>query len=196
MSAPPRGTASQYSKGVSALGGAFSRLGSGIAGRPREVRWALAGVGLLGALLLIVSEFATVTHVKVITVVLPHSERTGFDQNSGAMLILGLVALPMLYGAARAGSRPAMLAVGVLGLIAFLIAILGDLPDVTQAGLIFRERYEDAKAEPQFGFYLEVAGAVLLFLSAGLMFLAGVSNAPAGRERVEPAGDELATPDA
>src|SRR5947208_2694566 len=149
MSAPPRGTASQYSKGVSALGGAFSRLGSGIAGRPREVRWALAAVGLLGALLLIVSEFTTVTHVKVITVVLPHSERTGFDQNSGAMLILGLVALPMLYGAARAGSRPAMLAVGVLGLIAFLIAILGDLPDVTQAGLIFRERYEDAKAEPQ-----------------------------------------------
>jgi hypothetical protein len=180
MSAPPRGTASQYSKGVSALGGAFSRLGSGIAGRPREVRWALAAVGLLGALLLIVSEFTTVTHVKVITVVLPHSERTGFDQNSGAMLILGLVALPMLYGAARAGSRPAMLAVGVLGLIAFLIAILGDLPDVTQAGLIFRERYEDAKAEPQLGFYLEVAGAVLLFLSAGLMFLSGVSKAPTG----------------
>jgi hypothetical protein len=82
-----------------------------------------------------------------------------------------------------------MLAVGVLGLIAFLIAILGDLPDVTQAGLIFRERYEDAKAEPQLGFYLEVAGAVLLFLSAGLMFLSGVSNAPTGRERVEPAAD-------
>src|SRR5690242_18358922 len=99
MSAPPRGTASQYSKGISALGGAFSRLGSGIAAHPRQVRWALAAVGLLGAVLLIVSEFSTVTHVKVITVVLPHSERTGFDQNSGAMLVLGLVALPMLYGA-------------------------------------------------------------------------------------------------
>jgi hypothetical protein len=179
MSAPPRGTASQYSKGNSGLGRVFSRVGSGIAGRPRAVRWALAGVGFVGAALLILSEFATVTHVEVITVVLPNSARTGFDQNSGAMLILGLVALPMLYGAARAGSRPAMLAVAVIGLIAFLIAILGDLPDVTQAGLIFRQRYEDAKAQPQIGFYFEVAGAVLLFLSAGLMFLSGMSETPA-----------------
>jgi hypothetical protein len=172
MSAPPRGTASQYSKGVSTLQGAFSRLASGIAAHPKAVRWGLATLGFAGAALLIVSEFSTVTQVKVITVVLPHSERTGFDQNSGAMLILGLLALPMLVGAALGGSRPAMVAVAALGVIALLIALIGDLPDVTKTGTIFRERYEDAKAQAQIGFTLEWLGAVLLILSAGLLLLA------------------------
>jgi hypothetical protein len=188
MSAPPRGTASQYSKGVSTLQGAFSRLASGIAAHPKAVRWGLATLGFAGAALLIVSEFSTVTQVKVITVVLPHSERTGFDQNSGAMLILGLLALPMLVGAAVGGSRPAMVAVAALGVIALLIALLGDLPDVTKTGTIFRERYEDAKAQAQIGFTFEWLGAVLLILSAGLLLLAdaGRRAAPRPGEQVEP----------
>jgi hypothetical protein len=172
MSAPPRGTASQYSKGISALGGAFSRVASGIAGSPKAVRWGLAVVGLVGAAFLIVSEFLPITHVRAITVILPHSERTGFDQNSGAMLLLGLVALPLLYGAARAGSRPAMVAVGVIGVIALLIAVVGDHPDITQAGTVFTERYEDARAEAQSAYTFELVGAILLILSAGLLFLA------------------------
>jgi hypothetical protein len=172
MSAPPRGTASQYSKGVSGLQAAFSRLASGIAAHPKAVRWVLAALGLAGAILLMVSEVLPVTHVKVITVVLPNSERTGFDQNSGAMLILGLLALPMLAGAALGASRPAMVAVAAIGVIALLIAMVGDLPEVTKTGTIFRERYEDAKAQAQVGFTFEWLGAVLLVLSAGLLLLA------------------------
>jgi hypothetical protein len=171
MSAPPRGTASQYSKGVSGLQAAFSRLASGIAAHPKAVRSVLAALGLAGAILLMVSEVLPVTHVKVITVVLPNSERTGFDQNSGAMLILGLLALPMLAGAALGASRPAMVAVAAIGVIALLIALVGDLPDVTKTGTIFRERYEDAKAQAQVGFTFEWLGAVLLVLSAGLLLL-------------------------
>jgi hypothetical protein len=180
MSAAPRGTASQYSKGLAALRGAFSRAASGIAGAPNALRWALCVVGLAGAILLIISDFAVVTHVKVITVVLPGTEVTGFDQNDGAMLVLGLVALPMLYGAGRAGSRPAMAAVGLLGLVALLIALIGDLPDVTKVGTIVRERYEDAKAEPQAGFYLETLGAVLLLIAGGALLLV---SGPAQRVR-------------
>jgi hypothetical protein len=172
VSAPPRGTASQYSKGVSGLQAAFSRLPSGIAAHPRALRWVPAALGLAGAVLLVISEFSTVTHVKAITVVLPNSERTGFDQNSGAMLILGLLAVPMLVGAALGPSRPAMVAVAAIGVIALLIALLGDLPDVTKTGTIFRERYEDAKAQAQIGFTFEWLGAVLLILSAGLLLLA------------------------
>ena len=37
-----------------------------------------------------------------------------------------------------------MVAVGVIGVIALLIAVVGDLPDITQAGTVFTERYEDA----------------------------------------------------
>jgi MFS superfamily sulfate permease-like transporter len=180
MSAPPRDTASQYSKGVAALRGAFSRVASGIAGAPNALRWALCAVGLAGAILLIISEFSVVTHVKVITVVLPGTEVTGFDQNDGAMLILGLVSLPMLYGSGRAGSRPAMAAVALLGLVALLIALIGDLPDVTKVGTIVRERYEDAKAEPQAGFYLETLGAVLLLIAGGALLLV---SGPAQRVR-------------
>ena len=152
MSAPPRGTASQYSKGISALGGAFSRVASGIASSPKAVRWVLAVVGMVGAAFLIVSEFLPITHVRAITVILPHSERTGFDQNSG--------------------SRPAMVAAGVIGVIALLIAVVGDHPDITQAGTVFTERYEDARAEAQSAYTFEFVGAILLILSAGLLFLA------------------------
>src|SRR3954471_22459089 len=186
MSAPPRGTASQYSKGVSGLQAAFSRLASGIAAHPRVVRGVLATLGLAGAILLMVSEVLPVTHVKAITVVLPNSERTGFDQNSGAMLILGLLAVPMLVGAALGPSRPAMVAVAAIGVIALLIALLGDLPDVTKAGTIFRERYEDAKAQAQVGFTFEWLGAVLLILSAGLLLLADLGGRAARRPEPEP----------
>jgi hypothetical protein len=153
-------------------------VASGIAGASGALRWGLAAVGVVGAALLVVSELVPVAHVKATTVVLPGSSRTGFDQNSGAILVLGLVALPMLYGAARAASRPAMVAVGALGLMALLIALIGDLPDVTKAGTIFTQRYEDAKAEPQIGFYLETLGAVLLLLSG--MLLTGAGRHQAG----------------
>ena len=138
MSAPPRGTASQYSKGISALRGAYSRVSSGIAGSPKAVRWALAVVGLAGAALLIVSEFLPITHVRAITVILPHSERTGLDQNSGAMLCSGWSRCRSCTARRAAGSRPAMVAVGAIGAIALLIAVFGDLPDVTQAGTCSR----------------------------------------------------------
>jgi hypothetical protein len=177
MSAPPRGTASQYSRGVTALQTAYSRLVSGIAASPKAVRWGLAAVGLVGAVLLVVSEFLPIAHVRAITVVLPGSERTGFDQNSGAMLVLGLLALPMLFGSAWGASRPAMVAVGVLGLSALLIAVVGDHPDITKAGTIFTERYEDARAEAQSAYTFEFVGSILLILSSGLLLLA-----PAGEE--------------
>jgi hypothetical protein len=183
VSAPPRGTASQYSKGVSGLQAAFSRLASGIAAHPRALRGVLAALGLAGAVLLVISEFSTVTHVKAITVVLPNSERTGFDQNSGAMLILGLLAVPMLVGAALGPSRPAMVAVAAIGVIALLIALLGDLPDVTKTGTIFRERYEDATAQAQIGFTFEWLGAVLLILSAGLLLVDDFGGRSVAAER-------------
>jgi hypothetical protein len=185
MSAEPRGTTGNYSKGIGALRGGISRFGSGVAGAPDALRWGLALIGLAGAVLLVISEFTTVTQVKVITVVLPGSAITGFDQNDGAMLILGVAALPMLFGAARAASRPAMGAVLLIGLIGLLIALLGDLPDVTKVGTILRERYEDAKAEPQIGFYLETLGAILVLLSGGAMLLMSGGRAKPARERSE-----------
>jgi hypothetical protein len=165
------GTTSQYSKAFSAFHAGFSRFAGGIAARPELVRWGLGALGAIGAILLVASEFSTITHVKVITVVLKGTEVSGFDQNSGAMLIVGLAALPMLYGAVRVASRPAMAAAALLGLIALLIALIGDLPEVTKVGTVVRASYEEAKASPQAGFYFETLGAVLLLLSGGGMLL-------------------------
>jgi hypothetical protein len=178
----------QYQEGMSAMPSSQTRL-AGLRGAVSRsaisadtLRWGLAVLGAVGAALLIVSEFTTVTHVKVITVVLPGTAVSGFDQNSGAMLILGVAALPMLLGAALGASRPAMAAAALIGLIALLIALIGDLPDVTRVGTILRERYEDAKAEPQTGFYLETLGAVLLLIAGGaLLLVSGTGKSGAAR---------------
>jgi len=107
--------------------------------------------------------------------------------------VLGVVALPLLYGAARGGSRPAMVAVGAIGVIALLIAVIGDHPDITQAGTVFTQRYEDARAEALIAYSFEFVGAILVVLSAGLLLLADVGRSePAPRPRAgrDAAADE------
>ncbi len=52
---------------------------------------------------------------------------------------------------------------------------MGDLPDATQTGNLERT-FEDAKASPLTGLYLETLGAILLLLGAGL----GLLIAPEG----------------
>jgi len=63
----------------------------------------------------------------------------------------------------------ALLALGVLGLAALLIALVGDLPDAQASGLILGPsgRYALASSSPGVGFYLETLGAVILLIAAG-----------------------------
>jgi hypothetical protein len=125
---------------------------------------ALAAAAFAGAFLLIVSDFTTLFHIKVITVV--RESRTGHSNHSFAMVLLGLAALPMAYGASRFGSRPAMTALAVIGVGAILVVVAVDLPDVHRTGVIGAQ-FSDAVASPQIGFYLESLGAVLLLISGG-----------------------------
>ena len=130
----------------------------------------LLAAGLLGAILLIAADFSTLVEIKVITVV--KESLSGHEQHSWAMALLGLVALPMAYGAARRRARPAMFGLIVLGVAALAIALFGDLPDTRSTGVI-GERYEEAAAQAGTGFFLETAGAVLLIVAGvgGLMLL-------------------------
>jgi hypothetical protein len=80
-------------------------------------------------------------------------------------------AAAMVAGALR-GALPAMVALAVLGLVALLIAVIGDVPDLNETGFI-GEVYEDAAAGPQAGFYLETLGGVLLLAGGGLLAVAG-----------------------
>jgi hypothetical protein len=75
-----------------------------------------------------------------------------------------------------------MAALAALGLVALLIALVGDVPDLDETGFI-GQVYEDAAAGAKAGFYLETLGAVLLLVSGGLMFALPATSAPAPRVR-------------
>jgi hypothetical protein len=179
VNAPAPETTSQDSRGPRVSLGGISGLDAlGIA---------LSAAAFLGAILLIAADFFHLFQIKVLTVT--RESRTGGSHHSYAMLVLGLAALPMAYGAMR-GSRPAMAAVGGLGLIALLIALVGDLPDVNETGVIGRN-FTDAEASPSTGFYLETLGAVLLVVSgaAGLLLTGRPRRAPRRAAAEPPGGD-------
>jgi hypothetical protein len=52
---------------------------------------------------------------------------------------------------------------------------------------VFTERYEDARAEAQSAYTFEFVGAILLILSAGLLFLATLGADEPPRRREAPA---------
>src|SRR3954470_9948341 len=95
---------------------------------------ALAG---LGVVLLIVAEFTPLLEVKTLQGnSLPNGVvRTG-PHHSWALLPLALLAGVLAYGGARGGSRPALVALGAVGLVVALIAVLGDLPDTSKQDLV------------------------------------------------------------
>jgi hypothetical protein len=129
----------------------------------------LAGVAA-GALLLIAAEFATLYQVHLATKLAPIQSVTAGAHNSYAMVPIAALAAGLAVAAWRGGSRAALLAVGVLGVVALLIALLGDLPDAHATGLA-RHNSVNATTTPQAGLYLETGGALLLIATSGLALL-------------------------
>ena len=136
---------------------------------------ALAGIGL------IVSEFLTYREIVAVTVV-PEGGRTSGGAHHGyAMGLIGLVSLPMSYGAVIGGSRPASAAVAVLGGLALAIAAIFDVPSLDETGLIGRT-YDLAEAQPGAGFWLEIVCAAVLLVGGLLLLRSRVAHA---REKSE-----------
>jgi hypothetical protein len=160
-----------YSKGNSASWADSSAL--------RGASRGLLALAAIGALLLIVSDFQTLYQVKVLTVI----EKTvvGHEQHSFAVLLVGLAALAMSLSVAFAGrARPAMAAIALLGVVALLIALIGDLPDVNSTGVI-GQNYAYASVSAKIGFWMETVGAVALIFSGASMLLLSLS--PGSRDR-------------
>jgi hypothetical protein len=140
---------------------------------PSGTAWAaiLAGA-LLGALLLLVAEFTELYRVDIASS--PTTVRmvdTG-GNHGYALLPLALLAAVLGIGAYRSGSRPALLAIGLVGLVALLIALLGDLPDAHGSHLIrLSGKFFNTNSTPSAGLYLETLGAVLLIATCVLGFL-------------------------
>ena len=139
--------------------------------------------GLLGALLLLVAEFTTLFDVHAATSSAAVST-VGTGSHHGYALVPIALLAALLAGAVWArGSRPALLAIGVLGVIALLIALLGDLPDAQASGLIgsTSSHYVTASSTPSAGLYMETLGAVVLVITCVCGFL--LLGPPVGRAR-------------
>ncbi len=182
----------EASRGVSDGGSGSSRsaagqwMRAGVTATPGALGMILAGA-LLGALLLAVAEFTTLFTVHVSTSLASiKSEGTG-SHDDFALIPIALAAAALGIGFWRFGSRPALLAIGVLGVIAFLIAILGDLPDAKATGLIGSSatHYVSASSTPSAGLYMETLGGVILVITCVCGFL--MIGAPAGPPEARPA---------
>jgi hypothetical protein len=95
--------------------------------------------------------------------------QTGFERSSVALLLLGLLTFAMGIGAAFGRSRPAAVALIVIGVVVLGITLLGDLPASDDAGLIGRD-YAEATASAGAGLWFELIGG-LLAVGAGLLRL-------------------------
>jgi hypothetical protein len=93
--------------------------------------------------------------------------QTGLERSSVALLLLGLLTFAMGIGAAFGRSRPAAVALIVIGVVAVGIALLGDLPASDDTGLIGRD-YDQAEASAGIGLWLELIGGILAVV-AGLL---------------------------
>jgi hypothetical protein len=154
------------------------------AGTVRAVRIALAIAAVAGVLCLVIATFSTIIEITVGTtskIADRDTELSGWDRHSFALVLIGLFALFMTAGALR-GARPAMAAVAVAGIAVLLIALIGDLPDVHKTGVI-GQLYDNARANPKLGYYLETLGGALLLLSGGGLLLLGGGPEPAPPER-------------
>jgi hypothetical protein len=142
----------------------------------RALRIAAAALVLAGALLLVVTTFATVKEIRIGSATDPvlasgTAGLSGWDRHGPALLLLALLALALGAGALR-GGRPAAAALAVTGLAALLIAVLGDLPDLHDAGRVAFQ-YADSAAGAGPGWYTETAGGVALLVAGGLLALLG-----------------------
>lgn len=187
--------------------GAASDGSRGLSLRPGEIRTAIGhtprpllavtALGLVAALLMIVAEFSTIASVELTgldesceTQLIDPDQRdrcalSGFDRHGGALILLALIAATMAVGAGIGGSRPAAIALIVIGIVVLGIALLLDLPETDETGAIGAS-FEGAKASPGIGFYLELAGG-LLALAAGALRLMQREEAPPSPRAGRPA---------
>src|SRR3954471_12821626 len=139
---------------------------------PTGLRIVLLIAGVAGVAALAGATAATVIRITVGTTTRLANLDTGlsgWERHGPALLVVGAFALVMLFGALR-GARPAMLAVGACGVAALVVALGLDLPHLDDTGQVGR-LYTDASAGPEVGFWLEVAGGVLLVVCGGGLFV-------------------------
>jgi hypothetical protein len=120
---------------------------------------------LVGAVLMITAEFLDL--FKVVSVsgsAIDEATRSGGENHGFALGVIGAVSIAAIF-LARSTERwlPAAGA-AVLGGLALLIVLLGDLPDTSRTELT--DTHQIGKAEPAIGLWVELAGALMVTFAA------------------------------
>jgi hypothetical protein len=138
------------------------------------VQATVLGCGLLAAALLIASEVAQLYSVHTATHHAALQTVSGGSHNAYALVPIALLAIFLVFGAVRQRSGPALLALGLLGVISLVIALAGDLPDAQASGLVSEAgHYVTASSSPSIGVYFETLGGVMLLITCVAGFLLG-----------------------
>ena len=192
MNAPPEAN-TQYSRAYSAFRGLFagrerpddagSQASAGEA--PAGARVAVALGALLGAVLILISQFTALYRVhSAASPVAIKTVGTGAN-HAWAGIPLALVAVALAYAVYRYGSRPALAGLTALGIATLLIALLSDLPPTQATGLVgsAASGYARAVSTRSAGLYMETLGAIVLLISGGVgwLLLAGSPARPVSR---------------
>ena len=182
---PAQGAASGPGQGAASGPGSASSgpAWRGRRRRSREVSSRLSGLilsaTLLAALLLVAAEFATLYHAHIATKSTPIKSVTVGSHNSYALIPVALLAAAFGLALRRSGARLLLVGIGLLGLVALLIALVHDLPDAHAVGLADHNSV-NATTTAGLGLYLETLGAILLIAAGGLgLVLAGIPRGPA-----------------
>jgi hypothetical protein len=148
-------------------------VGARFAGLLRRRRLGLAAaVAVLGGLLLLYAEVLDLYRIVTPSGSVSNAEgsvRTGSDQHSWAFGVMGVAGAAAAVFARATRQRLPALAAAMLGLIALVIALAVDLPDITASGVT--TDLEIGDAEPAAGFWFELAGAAVLTAGAGVLAL-------------------------
>jgi len=142
---------------------------SGVSRGASGARRAAAAAVLAGAAAAVVATFLPVLRVAADRELAPELDRSGWDLHGPALIALALMALVALPAAVR-GSVAATLAVCASGLVVLGLAVLDDLPEIGEQGLVGAELLEGV-TRAGVGAYVEVLAGVLLLLGGGVLAL-------------------------
>jgi hypothetical protein len=142
-------------------------------------------VGLVAAVLLVVTEFSTIASVDVASgscevindsspELADRCELSGFERNGGSFILVAVLTAAMAVGAGLGGSRPAAVALAAVGAGVLAWALLVDLPVTDETGVL--RSYEGATASAGTGFVLEVVAGGLAVLAGAMRLLVRDAN--------------------
>jgi hypothetical protein len=156
--------------------------------------WIVIALGLGAAVLMVATEFSTIQSVRIGESTCGAAEQRlrdicqtgGGEQHNYALLVLGVFAALLAFGAAVGRSRPAALALLGVGVVVLAIALLGDRPTLNdRRGLEVYYGEAGTRGERGGGYTLElIAGALAVLAGTVALLWERVPRVPLPRVRL------------